>query len=517
MGSDDFRQYSVVFSGLLTRLRRPAVFVLLVALLIMLPGCAPKRMKSDFVGFEAAYAETSNREVLLNLARLQNHDPTYFFKIGQISSLYRMQASLTGSGSYAVSSSNPLLGGPAGGGTSLLNYENDPSFTFIPVNDQTNAQFLLQPIPAETFYALYQQGWRVDQLFRLMVDRIELTTVTAPGVCSVTIYRNQAPQVRSDGTFDAATLSSYVVFLRVSALLYALQKRGDLILSGTNDFVPYDTKSALKEDPPAPPGRLDNTHPEAGGKVAPTGASADSKSKTPSASDIVNALGKDAVWEKDSDGNWLLGQKVTRGVFYLNYYRAGKNGSGTSTCKLTGEADSDKSDTCRIATDLLEDKSMQAFSLNDYKLLMRVLNILASGFSISEPSSGSANSQVSSVGPCPQKDATGISSHLVMRSLVGIMASAERHQSQGPTRRHARRRQAGKSASGAALQRCRASYRDAATLAAYRRNRQRVYSAACADTIPGHSLSRGRCEGFGSEYSIRSRKSILEPRYLSSS
>jgi len=84
-------------------------------------------------------------------------------------------------GTPRMRSGTPIraYGGPTGGATPFLRYGNDPIFTFIPVNDETNAQLLLKPVPAETFYMLYQQGWRVDQLVRLMVDRIELTRSSA--------------------------------------------------------------------------------------------------------------------------------------------------------------------------------------------------------------------------------------------------------------------------------------------------------------------------------------------------
>ena len=85
------------------KLRVARLQLLLIVLLSLgLCSCAVKRLRTDFVGFERIYAETSNREVLLNLARLQNRDPTYFFKIGQITSSYKMQASVTGNGTYAV-------------------------------------------------------------------------------------------------------------------------------------------------------------------------------------------------------------------------------------------------------------------------------------------------------------------------------------------------------------------------------------------------------------------------------
>lgn len=106
-------------------------------------GCAPKRLWADFTGFERAYAETSNRELLLDLARLENREPTYFFKLGQITSLYRMQASLTGTANYTPQGTTPGSAIPTGGGSPGVILENDPTFQFIPVNDDSNAQLLL--------------------------------------------------------------------------------------------------------------------------------------------------------------------------------------------------------------------------------------------------------------------------------------------------------------------------------------------------------------------------------------
>src|ERR1039458_8799734 len=133
------------------------------ASLLTLCGCGPRRMRADFHGFELAYAETSNHEVLLNLARLRRREPTYFFKMGQITSSYRMQASLTGTGNYTPQGTVPGGAIPTGGGTPSVLVENDPVFQFIPVNDETSAELLFKPIQAETFYILYQQGWRADR------------------------------------------------------------------------------------------------------------------------------------------------------------------------------------------------------------------------------------------------------------------------------------------------------------------------------------------------------------------
>jgi hypothetical protein len=130
--------------------RRRGVLLLLVLIGLLplgLTGCAATRLRTDFTGFEKAYAETSNREMLLNLARLQNRDPTYFFKIGQITSQYKMAASVSGTDPMRCRASNVNIGAPTGGGTTGATYENDPIFNFIPVNDETNAKLLLNPVP----------------------------------------------------------------------------------------------------------------------------------------------------------------------------------------------------------------------------------------------------------------------------------------------------------------------------------------------------------------------------------
>lgn len=253
---------------------RCALLVVTGCALVWLSGCAAAaRLRSDYSNYESAYADTSNREVLLNLARLDQHDPTFFFKLGQIGTSYRMQAALTGTGSY-VPQGTATNGNATGGGSPTVLYEKDPSFQFIPVNDDTTAQLLLKPMPPELFYSLYQQGWRVDQLFRLMVDRIEFRD---PRTKTWQIIRN-APA--NDNALD------YTRFLRVSALAYELQRRGYLLLRGREDFVPLAAGLEFK-DPPKP-------------------------------EDLLNAQAKNLTYRLQKDGQWALGQDTITPEFELN-------------------------------------------------------------------------------------------------------------------------------------------------------------------------------------------------------
>ena len=238
-----------------------------------LSGCAATRLKADFAGYEGAFAETSNRQMLLNLARLNQHDPTFFFKLGQIGTSYRMVAGISGNGSYAIQGT--AGGGNAiGGGTPSLSYEKDPSFQFIPVNDDTTAQLLMKPVPAELFYSLYQQGWRADQLFRLMVDRIEFRDPRTKGwqIIHNTASPNNAPD--------------YARFLRVSALAYELQRRGYLLLRGHGEFVPLAKGAPFKD--------------------------------APSAKDLIDAQAKNLIYQQQKSGQWELGQMSIAPEFQLN-------------------------------------------------------------------------------------------------------------------------------------------------------------------------------------------------------
>jgi hypothetical protein len=382
---------------------------------LLLTGCGPRRVRADFTHYENSYAFTSNQEMLLNLARLEQHDPTYFFKLGQISSSYRMEAALTGAGNVSTVSSPPATGIPTGGGAPTFLYENDPAFSFIPVNDQTNAQLLLQPVPENVFYSLFQQGWRVDQLFRLMVDRIEVTLPPDPGStadkgCRVEVIRNVPPPpfYGTDFSQSSRDLDRYVTFLRVSAVVYALQKHGLLLLRGTNTFEPIDRASFIPND-------------GAGGDAASKNAS------LPTAKDFNDASAKNQEWELQGadanvkGGKWILGQKTLAPKFQLNTMVPDASQSAEQTYGQNVKTVEDS-----LRNDLLPNDPSLA-QLAQAPELTDTLEVLFSGFAIG----GSATDQDTGRGPCTSSGASPhgvVTSHLVLRSLIALMAAAAQEQ-----------------------------------------------------------------------------------------
>jgi hypothetical protein len=415
---------------------------------LLLAGCGPKRVRADFTHYENSYAVTSNQEMLLNLARLEQHDPTYFFKLGQINSSYRMEAAVTGTGAVSTVNTPPASTVPTGNAVPTLLYENDPSFSFIPVNDQTNAQLLISPVPENVFYSLFQQGWRVDQLFRLMVDRIEVTLPPDPSSptdkgCRIEVIRNVPPPAFEDPNSPegARALSRYITFLRVSAVVYELQQHGMLLLRGTNTFSAIDKDSFIPNTEPTPGAKgagqqaTDSTM-----KTPPPedlaidvksqggGDAAGKNAQLPLAKDFNDAAAKSQEWVlQGADANhkggvWVLGQKTLAPKFQLNTMVPDASAQND---RIYGQSVKTVEDYLR--KDLLPyDPSVAA--LTQAPELTDTLEILYSGFAIG----GSATDQNTGIGPCTSagdKKHYVVTSHLVLRSLIGLMAAAAQEQS----------------------------------------------------------------------------------------
>src|ERR1700727_829273 len=152
----------------------PLLFPSLLICALLLSGCGAARYRADYIGFNAAYADSSNHQMLLNLARLDKHDPTYFLQFGQISVQYQVTSSANVVGNDSVPQSTFHIPFVTGAATVAAGASTTPSFTFIPVADDKVAQQLLLPVPPDVIYTLFQQGAPVDQLLRLMVERFEI-------------------------------------------------------------------------------------------------------------------------------------------------------------------------------------------------------------------------------------------------------------------------------------------------------------------------------------------------------
>lgn len=424
----EHRQKSPLFPRRKNAKRRVAIVVALAS--FSFSGCGPQRVRVDFTGYERSYAVTSNREVLLNLARLENRDPTYFFKLGQISSSYRMEAGLTGFGQYTPQGATTGVEVPNGGGTPSALYESDPAFSFIPVNDETNARLLLSPVAPEIFYDLYYQGWRVDQLFRLMVERLEITLPNADGKgCRVEIIRNAPPPVFKgnanpiDYDHEQSSIAAYVTFLRVSAVVYALQKYGLLQLRGADQFEPLDEHSFLPADKKGGSGAKAPAHDS--GEGASNNHDSGDASGAPTAKEFDETAAKDEYWEmrpvmqgdKQIEA-WVLGRMEHQTVFQLTSGSTGQN------AKLANHYGAEVEEIENELRNRIFSSDESLAELKEAPELTDILEILYNGFSIEGPT----DDQEPQTGFCPTDWSKGAPSRLVLRSLIGLMAAVAQEQ-----------------------------------------------------------------------------------------
>jgi hypothetical protein len=187
---------------------------------LFLAGCGGPALKTSFNDYTAAYADVSNRQMLLNLARLSNRHPSYFLQMGGISATFQFaasagaQAGASRGESFAGTTVIPVLDAMTYGLNASGNRSEQPSFNFTPLAGGTFAQAVLVPISPNVLYTLYEQGYRVDQLFRTIVQSIEFDNPTT------------GKRQTFENTPDEANPKNYSDFLTLCGVARELQTRG---------------------------------------------------------------------------------------------------------------------------------------------------------------------------------------------------------------------------------------------------------------------------------------------------
>lgn len=198
----------------------------------------------SFDDYSQIYAKTQNEQMLLNLARLREREPVYFFQLAGIQASYTISGTTALSATKGNSASSPTSAfthtdAAAIGGT----FTHTPVFNFIPLAGSNFAQQLLTPIRPEVFYELYEQGWPVDQLMRLLIQRI---VVTLPprgrdGIGGEYYKDNKRIYVlENDPAFGSQ--GHYDMFLRACGMARQFQAIGALVLDHFQQFQPIMPK-----------------------------------------------------------------------------------------------------------------------------------------------------------------------------------------------------------------------------------------------------------------------------------
>jgi len=368
-------------SGAVAKMGRGRVQVWLgLAALPLLVSCAGTTMHNHFRDYNAAYADALNEQMLLNLARLENGHPAYYLAIGAIDDRLTVSSSATAgnTGTFTDSKSAVSPGAITRLFQSVFGYNasgavtrtSSPEFQFIPLNNEAVAEQVLQPISTEVFLQLYQQGYPIDQLLRIMIERIETPTLQSG---------EQLVLVNSP---TCGSPEYYERFLRACAMLRTLQMHGYLSLQARPELDPLGPVSFSSGG--GQPGR---SGPTQGAEPNGSAAMAKDGGSNPTLKDFTDAEDKNLLLT-NKNSTWLIYRKRTVPKFVLRYEPAetatdeGSRHASRSPAKggeqLEGEAMGNYMN--MVIAFLKTDPNYS--NPNDYSAITNVVGALASGISI---------------------------------------------------------------------------------------------------------------------------------------
>ena len=148
-----------------------ARITLLAGITLSLPGCAsfgPPSVDRDRFDYINAVASSWKQQTLLNIVKLRYADTPVFLEVGQIISGYQLEGtvSVVGSLNSASALGDVLSLGTAG------RYTDRPTITYTPLTGAHFMHVLMTPIPPPALFTLVEQGWPMDMLMQIGVQRI---------------------------------------------------------------------------------------------------------------------------------------------------------------------------------------------------------------------------------------------------------------------------------------------------------------------------------------------------------
>jgi hypothetical protein len=134
-------------------------------------GCAsfgPQSMDRDRFDYINAIASSWKQQTLLNIVKMRYADTPIFLEVGQIISGYQLEGTIAMGGSLSASSA---YGDIFSLGTTGR-YTDRPTITYTPMTGSHFMHVLLTPIPPPALFMVIEQGWPVDLLFQIGVQKI---------------------------------------------------------------------------------------------------------------------------------------------------------------------------------------------------------------------------------------------------------------------------------------------------------------------------------------------------------
>lgn len=189
----------------------------------LLSGCmSPVALDQSFIGYAETYADVTNEQMLLNLARRANNHPFYFLQLGSINSSFQFGAGLNNSGGitnnsgFLYTAAAKVMGTYTG--ALSLNASEQPVFSITPLSGSGYAQAIYKPLDMRLFYEQLAHGVPMDMLLRLMIHSIWLEFPSGKMLALTNVPDKESPV-------------AFRNYLRLAAMFRELQKDGALVVN----------------------------------------------------------------------------------------------------------------------------------------------------------------------------------------------------------------------------------------------------------------------------------------------
>ena len=174
---------------------------------LLLSGClSPIALNRAVVVYDEAVTDALAKQLLINIARAQHHQPIHFTGVSNIAATFDFRVNagatpaLTGEASHAIL---PIFGGSVA---------ENPTISIVPIDGEDFTKRLLTPFPETKFTLLLRQRFDIDLLLRLMAQELR---VVENG--RAVAYQNMP-----------ADRPGYAMFRRVVTHLSAIQDQNQL-------------------------------------------------------------------------------------------------------------------------------------------------------------------------------------------------------------------------------------------------------------------------------------------------
>lgn len=208
VASDGVRQSHDDRSKMVAKISRFLLFITFTGLsLTLLSGClSPITLNRAVIAYDDAITESQSKQLLVNIARAQHHQPIHFSGVSNIAATFDFRVTAGATPALAGLASTqimPLIMGSVA---------ENPTISIAPIEGEEFTKRLLTPLHESKLTLLLRQGVDIDLLLRLMAK--ELRVKQNGGVIA---YRN-----------DPSDKIGYEMFRREVLHLSAIQDHNSL-------------------------------------------------------------------------------------------------------------------------------------------------------------------------------------------------------------------------------------------------------------------------------------------------